>query len=378
VGQRYPLLTINSEKKFLLNRVLRILKNGKMKTNLKDKLLAGVLLASAAVIILLNTGGRFISFNSVPQNQADTGTTFLPYETTLPSEVINPAPLVLPVIRSDIKPVAHVAVSETATPVIAPLPVVPDDDTTLRIKDNVIQRIIYKDGKEIDMKLKVEKGEVIDLTVNGKKVPEKDWVKYRDEIDDTFAEVRKMEKELNEGNEFLDQENMEKIRQEIEFSIQEAQEKIQEIDVEDMVDKLENIELPEIDQEKLKMEIEQAMTELQEIDADKIRKEIEVAMQSVCEEMKKIDLPDAEQLKQEMEKARQELEKIDQEKIRFEVQEAMKEIQIDKEELQREIEKSLQEMKEIDYEKMSKGLQEEKIRMDEMLKEIEKLELDKK
>jgi len=126
------------------------------------------------------------------------------------------------------------------------------------------------------------------------------------------------------------------------------------------------------------MEIEQAMTELQEIDADKIRKEIEVAMQSVCEEMKKIDLPDAEQLKQEMEKARQELEKIDQEKIRFEVQEAMKEIQIDKEELQREIEKSLQEMKEIDYEKMSKGLQEEKIRMDEMLKEIEKLELDKK
>ncbi len=375
IKQGYPLLAINSEKNWLLNRVLRILKKGKMKTNLKDKLLAGLLLASAAVIILLNTGGRFISFNSVPQNQADTGTAVFPDETTLISEVINPVPVVLPVIPTDIKPVVHVAVPEIITSVNAPIPVVFNDDTTLRIKDNVIQRTIYKDGKEMDMKLRVEKGRVIDLTVNGNKIPEKDWRKYQDEIDETLADVRKIEEDLNEANEFLDQQNMEKIRQELEKSVQEAREKIQEIDIEAMVQRLENIQIPEIDQEKLKMEIEQAMKEIQEIDVDKIREEMEFAMQSLCEEMRQIELPHAEQLKQEIEKARQELEKIDQEKIQFEVQEAMKEIQINKEELKREIEESLHKMQEIDLEKMSKGLENEKIRMDEQLKEIEKLEL---
>jgi len=55
---------------------------------------------------------------------------------------------------------------------------------------------MYKDGKEMDMKLRIEKGEVIDLTVNGNKVPEKDWGKYQDEIDETFADVRKIEETL--------------------------------------------------------------------------------------------------------------------------------------------------------------------------------------
>lgn len=339
VAAEFPLLAINSEKNWLLNRVLRILKKEKMKPNLKDKLLAGLLLASAAVIILLNTGGRFISFNSAPRNQADTGTTVLQDEKTLTSVVINVDPVVLPVIQTDVKPVVHVAVSEAATPVIDPLPDVSIDDTTLRIKDNVIQRTIYKDGKEMDMQLRVEKGEVIDLTINGNKIPEKDWGKYQHEIDETLADVRKMEENLNEANEYLDQENMEKIRLEIEKSVQEAQEKIQEIDLE------------------------------------KIREEMEFAMQSLCEEMKKIELPDAEQLKQEIEKARQEIEKIDQEKIRFEVQEAMKDIKIDKEELKKELEKSIQEMKEIEIDKINRGFDDEKMRMDEMLKEIEKLEL---
>ena len=67
-----------------------------MKTNLKDKLLAGLLLASAIVIILLNTGGKFISFNSSPGN-------------------ITP---------------------ESVTP---SLPAA-TNDTTIRIKDNVIQK----------------------------------------------------------------------------------------------------------------------------------------------------------------------------------------------------------------------------------------------
>jgi len=374
----FPLLAISSEKNWLLSRVLRILKKEKMRTNLKDKLLTGLLLVSATVIILLGTGGKFISFNSAPVTLTDTTTAVIQDEKTLTSLDINVAPVVLPVIHADVKPVVHVAVSEAVTPVINPQPSVSIDDTTLRIKDNVIQRTIYKGGKEMDMKLRVEKGKVIELTINGKNIPEKDWGKYQDEIDETLADVRKLEENLNKANEFLDQENMEKIRQEIEKSVQEAQEKIKEIDVEALVQKIENIQVPEIDEEKLKQEIEQAMKEVQEINVEKIREEMEYAMQSLRAEMQKIELPDAEQLKQEMEKAKQEVEKIDREKIQFEIQEAMKEIQIDKEELQKEIQKSMQEMKEIDLEKMSKEFENEKLRTDEMLNEIEKLELNKK
>jgi bla regulator protein BlaR1 len=377
VATRFPLLAINSEKKYLLNRVLRILKKEKMKTNLKDKLLAGLLLASAALVLLLNTSGRFISFNSAPVDQADTGTTVLPDVKNLSLHAdINTVPVVLPVNPINIKTDVHINVPKISTPVITPLPVISIDDTTFSIKDNIIHRTILKDGKEVDMKLRVEKGKVIDLTINGKKIPEKDWGKYQDEIDDTLADVRKLEQELNKANEYLAQENTEKIRQEIEKSIQEAEEKIKEIDIEAIAQKLENIQLPEIDEKKLQQEIEKAMKEIQEIDFEKIRKEMQFEMQSLCEEMKKIELPDAEQLKQEMEKAKQEIEKIDQEKIRFEIQEAMKEIQINKEELKKEIEKSLQEMKEIDIEKINREFEEGKMKMDEMLKEIEKLELD--
>src|SRR4030042_6238134 len=102
---------------------------------------------------------------------------------------------------------------------------------------------------------------------------------------------------------------------------------------------------------------------------------MEFAMQSACEAMKNIEFPDMDELKLEMEKAIQKLKEIDHEKIQQEIQEAMSDIQIDKEEIRREIEKSLQEIKEIDMEDIRRGIEDEKIKMDEMLKEIQKLEL---
>jgi bla regulator protein BlaR1 len=374
----YPLLAINSGRNHLLNRVLRILKKGKMKTNFKDKLFAGLLLITATAIILLNTGGQFISINSMNGNQPDTSISILPDIETNIAVVTNPVPVTLPVIQTIVEPAIEINVPEKVNPVVVPSVVNPLKDTTLRIKDNVVQRTIYRNGKEMDMKLRIENGEPTELTINGELIPEKDWGKYQAEIDETIAEVKELEEDLTEANEKLAQMDMEKFRVEIEHSIQEATEKIKEIDVEAIVQKLENIEPPEIDEEKLKQEIEQAMKEIQNIDTEKIRAEMEHAMQSVCEEIEKIELPDPEQLKQELEKARQELEQIDQEKIKYEIQQAMKEVQINREELKREIERSLEEIKEADIENFDKQLDIEKMKMDEMLKEIEKLELEKK
>jgi beta-lactamase regulating signal transducer with metallopeptidase domain len=336
----FPLLAMGSGKYHLLDRVLRILNNRKMKTSLKDKLLAGFILASAIVIILLNTGGKFISFNSQPENLPDT----LPsVEKSLPSDLIKPVPVISMVNTVPEPP----AVIEPA-PVIPPLPVLPPD-TSLTIKDNVVQRTFFKNGKEMDLKMRIEQGNITELSINGEKIPEKDYSKYQAEIDETLDDVYELEEDLSEADEQLDK-----------------------------VENLENIHAPEIDEEKIKQEIQKAVQEIQTIDTEKIRAEMELAIKSACEEMKNIEFPDMDELKLEMEKAMQELKEIDQEKIQLEIQEAMSDIQIDKEEIRREIENSLQEIKEIDMEEIRRDLQNEKIKMDEMLKEIQKLELEKK
>lgn len=342
----YPsqLLAIGSEKFQLLNRINRIIKREKMKTNLRDKLLAGFIMISAVIVILFSTGGKFISFNSRPVE-------------TVPK----PAPVVRILPDVSIQPDA-------------------DRDTSFIIKDNVIQRTIIKNGKETDFKMRVEKGKVTELYVDGSKIPESDFKKYQAEIDKTLADVKDIEKDLSEANQKLNQFEMQEFSREIEESIRRAEKEIREIDVEAM---LENIKVPEIDQEKIKQEIEKAIQEIETIDMEKIHEEMEKAIQSVQEEMKNIELPDMEELKMEIEKDIRELKETDMKEIQHEIQEAMADIRIEKEELQREIEKSLQEIREIDIEEIQREIENERMemeenraKMNEMLQEIEKLELD--
>jgi bla regulator protein BlaR1 len=372
----FPLLAIGSEKYHLLNRVLRILNNRKMKTNLKDKLLAGFTLASALVLILLSTGWRFISFNSLPENLADTITSV---EKSLPAEQAEPVSVINIIANSVPDPVEEPdpIIIIDPVPVIPAIPVFPHD-TSLQVKDNVVQRTFFRNGKEMDMKMKIEHGEIIELSVNGKKIPEKDYSKYQDEIDITLDDVFELEEDLTEANDQINKVDMEEISKEVQENMKEIQEKIQEIDVEAMVENLENIKIPEVDEEELKQEIEKAIQEIQNIDTEKIRAEMEFAIQSLNEEIRNIEFPNLNELRLEMDKTRQELKEIDSEKIQKEIQEAISDIRIDKEEIRREIEKSLQELKEIDMKEIRIDLNNEKVKMDEMLKEIEKLELEKK
>jgi len=383
----FPLLAINSDRNYLMTRIIRILKKEKMRTNFKDKLIAGFILLSAIVIILLNTGGKFISFHSDPDDSSLKDQNVQVREPLLAVNMTDPIPLV-----SRNNPVLPEHVTEfNLLPDVTP-PAEINRDTSLKVKDNVIQRTIIKDGKETDIKMKVEKGEVTELYVDGKKIPESGYGKYQPEIDKTMKDLQMLERELTETNQKLNQFeiqfDMEEIRKEMEENMREMEQKIKEIDVEAMI---ENIEIPEIDQEKIKQEIEKAIQEIEAIDMEKIREEMEFAMQDVCEEMKNIEFPDMNEVKMEMEKAMQELKEIDREKIEKEIQEAMQDIQIDKEELQQEIEKSLQEIKEYDMQEIKREMEnermkmeeekirmeEERMKMNEMLEEIEKLELEK-
>jgi bla regulator protein blaR1 len=367
----FPLLALGSDKHHLLIRIVRILKKEKMKTNFRDKLLAGFILTSAIVIILLNTGGKFISFNSKP---GDVPLTDQIGEATLKpmtAGLVEQVPLIIK--RDELSTTEPVKTIEPAS-VTPPLPVIPRD-TSLKVKDNVIQRTFLKNGKETDLKMKIEQGEIKELSINGEKIPETEYGNYQAEIDETLEDVKNLERDLSEANQQLNQVNAEEIERELEENMREIEEQIREIDVEAMV---ENIEIPEIDKEKMRQEIEHAIQEIETIDMEKIREEMEFAMQSACEEMEKIEIPEMNELKMEMNKALQELKEIDQEKIQKEIQEAMEDIQIDKEALKREIEKSVQEMKEIDTKEIRKNIEDDRTKMEEMLREIEKLELEDK
>jgi bla regulator protein BlaR1 len=375
-----PLLAIGSNRQYLLTRIIRILKREKMKTNFKDKLLAGFILVSALVIILVNTGGKFISFKSIPDDTTSRDQTVQISEPPMMAGMADPIPLINKTEPAIPEPVKEVSL-------IPDIPTSPeiDHDTSFKVKDNVIQRTLIRNGKEMDLKMKIEKGKVTELYVDGSKIQESDYNKYQSEIDKTLEDAKKLESDLSEANQELNQVDIEVIKKEMEENLREMEEKIKEIDVDAMVENIEVPEIPEIDKEKIRQEIEYSIQEIETIDMEKVREEMEHAMQSACEEMKKIEVPDMNELKMEMEKAIQELKEIDQEKIQAEIQEAMKEIQIDKEQIKREIEKSFQEIKEIDMEKVRGDLENEKIKMEderikmnEMLDELEKLELQDK
>jgi hypothetical protein len=97
--------------------------------------------------------------------------------------------------------------------------------------------------------------------------------------------------------------------------MKDVRESMQEIEIEAIVEDIEDIEIPEIDEEKIRMEIESAIAEIEAIDTQKIHEEIEIAMASVCDAMKNIELPDLEEIKTELELVIDEIEEIDHEKI---------------------------------------------------------------
>ncbi len=393
----FPILAMASKKYHMLSRILRILKQGKMKTNLKDKLTAGFVLLSVLIIILLNTGGSFISFNSTPDypfqkdylNQTgERGFSMIPIaqnpenliktdqsaqvnENIISTNPVEPLPVNKPVFSSLPESLPE---NVFEPDILAPV----HPDTSLKVKDNVVHRTFMKDGTEMDIKMRIEKGEVRELYVNGEKVPEENYDQYQAEIDKTLEDLAELQEELTEAREEIEEMDMEEIRKEVEESLEEVKKSMQEIDVEAMIPDIEQIEVPEIDEEQIRIEIENAIAKIEEIDMEKIHKEIEEAMESACKAMKNVELPDMEEIKLEMERAAKEMKEIDHEKIRAYMEKSISEINVDREAFLKDMEKAMKELEEINIDDIKIDLEREKTKMDEMLKELEKLEIDKK
>ena len=392
--QYYPklILALGVRKNHLLNRVVRILNPKKMKTNLFDKLITGVVFAAAMAVILVSTGATYSQ-----GNEKDPTRNVVGYVNS-----IAPVPVTDP-DQSAVSPyqrmIGQVTVSE---PLVEEEPVIAEneafdaernDKDSLNIKDNVITRTIDDNGKVTEYKLVVKGGEVTEFYVDGEKIPEEDHGKYQAVIDETLEEVVHMKNSLADARIDLEKIDWEEMK----LDIQESLKEVMEIDMEEIKAELREIEMPEIDFEEIRVEIEvslqEAMESLEEIDLEEI-------MEDIRESFEEIDFDNDEEreemeyeMQEEMEEAMIQLEE---EKARLEkemeqmTQEAYQEYQAEMAEAEFEIQRAIEEMETINHdeiraemEEAMKELEESQLDMemeikkiDDMIKEIEKLELE--
>lgn len=358
-----PRIALTSNSRSLYYRIKRILKRNTMKRKYYDRLTAGVLIMAAVIMVILGTGLSHNRISAGPSAINEMGMT--------------------PVIAGSIIPPLTQDFESGNIP----------QDTSITVRDNKITRTIeHADGKTENIDMTIRDGVVQELVIDGKNIPEEKINEYQDLIDQIMNDLNNMEEELRDARKELDGIDFNAIQNELQIECEHLHEKIN-TEMEHMRQELQNIqiELPEIhiNLDSLKIELEQEMKDIQ-IDREKIRQEMELAMEEarsalddidfekIHEEINKavveIEQIDKEDVNQAIEEVRQSIENIDQEKIKQEVQEAIRQMeQIDIQEIQWSVQEAVQ-----DIINEREGVEKEKARIDEMIREIEKLELEEK
>jgi len=340
----------------------------------------------------------------------------------LPLPVSIPAPVALPLPVSIPAPVALPSPLAIPAPVAVPAPVAipasktipgpaPSADTSQRhergnmdIKDNKVTRKFHnKEGEEQEMKFMIKQGKVKELYVDGQRIPENEFSKYQKEIDVTMEDLQDMERDLKNAKAGLKQVDFDKIRKEMEFGMQH----FNQAEMSDLKEEMRALQEEQfkmkLDEKELQAEIEQAMKDVQ-IDQDKLQEEMFKAQEEITKAMKEFEQGKYNLSEEEFEQAMKDMERglaeakegmamMQKEDMQKLMDEALKSVQeIDYEKMHREIQEAMENIKEIDFEEIEKEMQEamqnfdveefnldkEKNNIDEMIKELEKLELDKK
>jgi bla regulator protein BlaR1 len=421
-----PCLAINGNKKNILHRVERLINHKKMKNNMTERLVAGLVLMTSVLIITLSTGATFMPSGFV-QMKSQVELPYFDKKAAVP--VTDPEPVAEPAAASEPTAITETAaVSPAAAPaaaaaaanislpapvsepagILQPAPAVPVDTSYrhdrdhMDIKDNTVTReFLNKDGEDHEMKFLIRQGAVTELYVDGRRIPDNEFFKYQKEIDVTVEDLQDMERDLKHAREELAHVDFDKIRKEIqiemqhfkEYEMQGLQEELQKLQEEQFRNQL--------DDKALREEIENAMRDVQ-IDQEKIQEEMFKAQEEIKRAIEdfeqgkyKLNEEEFKQAIKEMELGMAELKKemaiLETEDIQKMMDEAVKSVQeIDYEGMQREIEKAMKEIKEIDFAEIEKEIQsamidiekdkidldKEKKNIDEMIEELEKLELD--
>ncbi|MFC2115694.1 M56 family metallopeptidase [Bacteroidota bacterium] len=332
-----PSVALTGNKNRIINRVERLIKTKKMKTNASEKIVAGLVILGSAIIVTLstgagkgpmesNTGGSSVQIDlmAFENNKAET------------SEDLEPA---IP-----------------AEPSMPGLP-----DTThihhhinMDVKDNVVIReFVNKDGEEQSLKFVIRKGEVEELYVNGEAVPKSEFPEYEKEIDRTMSDLDDMDQDLRKARHELGELDLEEIRMEVEADMEHFRQH----------------EMLEF-QEQLKKMQEESLN--MQLDEKKMQEEIEKAMKEATKAIENIEHYDMTEIQELINEQMLSLEKIDYDKMQEDLKNTIKEIEpLDFAEIERHMQESIQHL---EHERFN--IDKEKEKINEMIDEIEKLELE--
>jgi bla regulator protein BlaR1 len=331
-----PSVAITGNKKNLIHRVERLINNKKMKTNMTERLMAGLVLVTSVLVITLSTGATFKP-SGFAQVESQILLPFIDVEPAI--QVTDPEPVTEPVAVS------------------APTPAIPADTShihhreKMEIKDNTVTREFQnKEGEDSEMKFVIKQGNVKELYVDGQRVPDNEFSRYQKEIDVTLDDLHDMEMDLKHARVELDNVDFDKIREEMKIEMEHfKQHEMKDLQEEMMKLQEEQINI-HVDQYEIQAEIEQAMLEM------------ELGM---AEAKKAVAMLETEEMQKMMDEALKSVQ---------EIEEAMKHIkEIDLLEIEKEIQSAM-----LDIEKTKIDLDKEKKNIDGMIEELEKLELDKK
>lgn len=360
-GKVYSAVAFSGQKKQLLNRIKRMVMKTEMKSNVSDRIIA-TLIVSIGIII----AGLSVSFSA----NSTENTNVIVEDTALNTESTS---IVFPEVK------ANQNVNKLTQ----------KDTTIIKRKGKadhieidsktIIRDFTDKDGKRKNIKFTLENGNVTEMYVDGKKVPEKEYKTYQPVVDETIDDLKKAKVEIIKAMKVIKDIDTEEIQKEVEVAMK-------------------NIH---IEMDSINKEVERSLKEIKVIKLDSIMKDVEIGLMSiqkinldsilidVQKSISDIKHVDMEEVKKQMEETRKEIDNIDFEKIRKEIEinwsETMKDV--DKEAIMKEMERVRNELANIDWEKIKvefeqnyNSFDKEKTLkdMEKELQKLEGLELEKK
>ncbi len=412
ISSPIPSVAITGNRNNIVHRVERLINNKKMKKNTTERIVAGLVLMTTALIITLSTGAS-LKPSALSYMQTQIELPYLDGKADIPPA--EPEPVIEPAELSPVRSPAAAASTELPSPVSQPArvsmpaPVVPMDTShrhdgdKMDIKDNIVTREFHnKDGEDHEMKFVIRQGKVKELYVDGQRIPDNKISQYQKEIDVTLKDLGDREKDLKYAREELEDVDFDEIREQIILEM----ERFNEHDMQELHMEMERLSEEQLaihlDKQAMQAELQQAMKDVQ-IDQEKIREEMlkaqeemKIVMQEYEHGSNKLSEKEFKQIMKDLElglvEVKEEMAMMEKEDIQKMMDEVMKSVQeIDFEKMQREIEETMKEINEIDFAEIERemqaamqdmdkekfNLEKEKKKINEMIDELEKLELDK-
>ncbi len=337
--KHYSAVAFSGKKKHLLNRVKRLIMKPKVKSNLIDRIIAAVVILSGVLALSFTYSAKTYNYPTDLNNEYQTLETIKDLDS-----------------KESLKPVVNL--TEFKKDTLKSTKGKYNDQ--IEVEDNTIFKTYRKNGTKHQIEFKIKNGKAYDLYINEEKIPEKEYSKYQDEIDETINDLKEAKDDIREAMKDIEEVDYEQIHKEVKEAMKDVHIDVVEIQ-EEIAKAMEEVEM--IDVEDIMKEVEMNMEHLENLDFDFVMDfnidelgEININLEEIRVEMAKThetikESIDVEVIEKEMQRIQEELNNFDKEKIQVKIEESLRHFEEnDKQEIIKELEEKLEELEELELE----------------------------